>query len=404
MKILQISTGVQKIPPDKMGSPEGHITLLSKHLTRMGHQVTILDRKYSPSDPSLEQLDGVSIVRLPVKSFRPGTLENKLPFLYWLRGGLNTLLFTLKVSKYLKQTHEFDVINTYAISSTFLLVIFNKGLRGRIVYNHHAAFWPSQSGGILNRILLLMGGFTVKRVKKTIVLNDSMKQQFTTRFRLPEQKIMVIPSAIDISLLSFTATDDIKAKYQLNDRRLVLFVGRINRMKGLEYLIKAADIVVNKYGYGDLLFLLVGPFENVEIDRPGEYTARILNLVKACNLEENVELTGTVPLDELRKLYLACDVFVLPSIVEEFGLVIMEAMATGKPVVATKTRGSLMQVRDGWNGFLVKIGDEKELAEKIKYLLDNPEEARRMGANAKEFARNFDWSIIAPKYIEAYAS
>ena len=404
MKILQISTGVQKIPPDKMGSPEGHITLLSKHLARMGHQVTILDRKYSPSDPSLEQLDGVSIVRLPVKSFRPGTLENKLPFLYWLRGGLNTLLFTFKVSKYLKQQPEFDSINTYVISSTFLLVIFNKGLRGRMVYNHHAAFWPSQSGGILNRILILLGGFTLKRVKKAIVMNDTMKQQFTTCFRLPQQKIMVLPSGIDIGLPSFTDTNDIKAKYQINGRRIVLFVGRINRMKGLEHLIKAADIVVNQYGYRDALFLLVGPFENVEMDSPGEYTARLLDLVKACNLEKNVELVGTVPLDELRKLYLACDVFVLPSIVEQLPLVIIEAMMSGKPVVASTTTGALMQVRDGWNGFLVEIGDEKELAEKIRYLLDNPEEARRMGANAKEFARNFDWSIIAPKYIEAYAS
>ena len=64
----------------------------------------------------------------------------------------------------------------------------------------------------------------------------------------------------------------------------------------------------------------------------------------------------------------------------------------------------LMQVRDGWNGFLVEMGNEEELAEKIRYLLDNPDKANQMGANAKEFARQFDWSNITQRYLEVYIS
>jgi glycosyltransferase involved in cell wall biosynthesis len=405
MKILHISTGVQKIPLDKTGGPEGHITFMSKYLAELGHEVTILDRKHSPTDPPLEQADSINIVRLPVKSFPPNSLEGKLPFLYWLRSGLNTALFTLRVNNYLKQAANFDVINTYVISSTFVLLILNKPLRARTFYNHHAAFWPSQSGGILNRILLRLGGFTMKRVKKTIVQNDSQRSQLIRCLKLPEQKFVSLPPGIDMNLFSFgTGVDDIKAKYHLNGRRVALFAGRINQMKGLECLIKAANIMVNQYGYRDALFLLAGPFESVEIDKPGRYTARILNIVKSFNLEQNVSLTGTVPLADLRKLYLVCDIFVLPSIVEQFPLVVIEAMASGKPVVATETPGTLMQVKDGWNGFLVEIGNEQELAEKIKYLLDNPDEARRMGANAREFAREFDWAKLAQRYVEVYAT
>ncbi|MCL0073613.1 glycosyltransferase family 4 protein [Dehalococcoidia bacterium] len=405
MRILHISTGVQKIPPDRVGSPEGHISFMSKYLVKMGHEVTILDRKYSPFDPSLEQVDGINIVRLPVKSFPPSALEGKFPFLYWIRSGLNTTLFTFKVNKCLKQAGEFDVMNTYVISLTFLLLILNKGLNGKIFYNHHAAFWPSQSGGILNRLLLLLGSFTMKRVKRTIVQNDSQRSHLIRCLKLAEQKFVVLPPGIDMHLSSSnTKVNDIKAKYQLNGRKLILFVGRINQMKGLEYLVRAANIVINQYNYEKALFLLVGPFESVEIDKPGGYTARIFDLIKSFKLEDNVRLTGTVPLDDVTKLYLACDMFILPSVVEQFPLVVIEAMAAGKPVVATKTPGALMQVRDGWNGFLVEIGDEEELAEKTRYLLDNPEEARRMGANAREFAQGFDWSIIVQRYLEVFTA
>lgn len=402
MRILQISTGVQKIPLGKLGSPEGHITFMSQQLAKIGHEVTILDRRHSVDDPLSEWVNGVNIVRLPVRYFPPSALEGKLPFLYWMRSVLNTISFIFKVNKYLKQTGEFDVINTYVISATFLLVLLNKKLRSKIFYNHHAAFWPSQSRGILNRFLLLLGSFTTRRVKKVIVQNSSAKSEFTTRLKLPERKVVVLPPGVYVNWFSYTEVNDIKAKYRLDAKKIVLFVGRINKMKGLEYLVGAANILVNQCHYEDALFLLVGPFESVEVDKPGAYTARIFNLIKSFKLEQNVRLTGTVPLDDLRKLYSICDIYVQPSVVDQFSITVIEAMASSKPVVATKTPGALMQIRDGWNGFLVEIGDEKGLAEKIRYLFDNPEEARRMGANAREFAREFDWSIISQKYLEVY--
>lgn len=408
MKILHISTGVNKIPLDRFGCPEGHMFFMSKSLAKMGHQVTILDRKYLPDVPSFEDIDGVKIVRLPVKWFSPDVVkkEGRFPsFCRWICSNLNAVLFMLKANAYLRKVGEFEAINTYVISTTFVLVILNKGLRGRIFYNHHNPFWPSQSGGILNRLLSLLRGFPLKRVKMIITQNDSSMTQLITRFKVPETKIASIPAGIDTSLFSpEIKLDDVKEKYRLNRVRVILFVGKIGRVKGIEYLVKAVDIIVNQPGYRDALFLLVGPYEEFEINEPGEYTARILNLIKSFKLEQNVRLTGTLPLDELTKLYLACDIFVLPSVVEQFPLVVIEAMAAGKPVVATKTLGALMQVTDGWNGFLVEIGDERELAEKIKYLLDNPEEAKQMGINARETAEQFDWSIVAQKYLAVYAA
>lgn len=406
MRILQISNAVTKISVDRAGGAERTVFFLSKHLSQLGHEVTLLDRKYSPDDPPFEQTEGINIVRLSAKHFSPlpTALGEKFPFLNWIRNGLNRSLFFFKVNHYLKQREsEFHAIHAHWIGGIFLLLISNKSLKEKIFYTHHENYWPLQFGGMLNRLLLPIRSFALKRVKRIIVQNDLARSDFVRHLKLPEQKVVVLPAGININLPRLdTELNDIKAKYQLNGRRVILFVGRVSKEKGIEYLIKAANTLVNQFNYKDALFLVVGPFEGTEIDKPGTYTASILSLIESFKLKDSAKLTGAVPLDDLNKLYLACNIFVLPSFVEQFPAVVMEAMASGKPVVATKTQGALAQVRDGWNGFLVEIGNEKELAEKIRHLLDNPDEAKQMGTNAREFAKNFEWPDVAKEYLAVY--
>ncbi|RLF07945.1 MAG: glycosyltransferase family 4 protein, partial [Thermoprotei archaeon] len=95
--------------------------------------------------------------------------------------------------------------------------------------------------------------------------------------------------------------------------------------------------------------------------------------------------------------------FVLPSLEEGFGVVLTEALASGKPLVGSNVGGIPAQIKDGWNGFLVESGNEKQLAEKIRYLIDNPEERERMGENSRKLAREeFDWEKIAERYLKVY--
>jgi len=242
MRILQISTGVQRIPPDKLGSPEGHITLLSKELVKMGHEVTILDRMESVSDAPYEQLDCVKIIRLPVKYLRPNKMENKLSFMRWLRGGLNTIFFILKVSRWLKHNKQFDVINTYVISQAFILILLHNNLRTKLIYNHHASFWPSQHAGIIKKFLLSsLGHFTINRVKLIIVLNETVRKHFISQFSIKDSQIVVLPTGLDFNMLRLDMTlDQEKLVYQLEEKRVVLFVGRINPDKGFPLCIGSA--------------------------------------------------------------------------------------------------------------------------------------------------------------------
>jgi len=122
-------------------------------------------------------------------------------------------------------------------------------------------------------------------------------------------------------------------------------------------------------------------------------------------LERSILFTGSLPLEGVRMLYAASDIFVLPSLAEGDPLVVVEAMASGKPIIGTKVGGIPHKVRDGWNGFLIDPGDEQQLADKIKYLIDNPEERKMMGANSRRYAEEeFDWRKVAELMVMVYQS
>jgi len=190
----------------------------------------------------------------------------------------------------------------------------------------------------------------------------------------------------------------VKERFGMTGRTTVMFAGTITPRKGVETLIKAAELIVNRSERRDVLFLLVG---NPSIDK--EFADRMEEYVKNSGLGNNVKFTGFVGHEDLRVLYSACDIFVLPSFEEGFGIVLTEAMASGKPLVATDVGGIPMQVRDGWNGFLVEPGNDKQLAEKSLYLISHVVDREQMGRNSRMLAeKRFNWKKITERYFKVY--
>jgi len=211
---------------------------------------------------------------------------------------------------------------------------------------------------------------------------------------IPEEKLEVIPNGVNAEEFNVSEKEieSVRKKYGLEEI-VVMFAGTVTPRKGVLQLIRAAEIL--KYGK-DALFLIVG---NLNLDR--EYVQKVMEYAKSRGV--NVKFTGFVPYDDLKALYSACDIFVLPSFEEGQGVVLLEAMASGKPLIGSKVGGIPMQIRDGWNGFLCEPGNEKQLAEKIRYLIEHQEERERMGKNSRKLAEEeFDWRKIAEKYLEVY--
>jgi glycosyltransferase involved in cell wall biosynthesis len=203
----------------------------------------------------------------------------------------------------------------------------------------------------------------------------------------------VIPNGVNIedSNLNEEEVERVRKKYGLRGTT-VMFAGTVTPRKGVEYLVRAAEILNRE----DVHFLVVG---NLKLDKG--YAERVREYANRKNLK--VKFTGFVPYEDLKALYSASSIFVLPSFEEGDPIALKEALAAGKPLIGTNVGGIPAQIREGWNGFLVEPANERQLAEKIKYLVENPSERTRMGENSRKLTEDkFDWSKIAKRYLEVY--
>ncbi|MFH2136872.1 MAG: glycosyltransferase, partial [Patescibacteria group bacterium] len=210
------------------------------------------------------------------------------------------------------------------------------------------------------------------------------------------EKFIEVPFGVDAE--KFCPAEpraDLVKKFELPVGRTILFVGGLDRahyFKGLEVLIKArADIQNAK-------ILVVGD---------GDLRSHYEKMVEGLNLGDQVIFAGSVAAEDLPNYYNLADVVVLPSLdqSEAFGIVLIEAAACGKPVIASNLPGVRSVVEYGVNGFTVMPGNAKELAKKINYFLDHPEEVKEFGKNGRgRVLEKYDLKKVGEKLENVIAS
>lgn len=203
------------------------------------------------------------------------------------------------------------------------------------------------------------------------------------------RRVRIITGGVDLSKFSSTNDyKDVEKKYSLKGKNVVLFTGKITEKKGVEYLIKAAPKIDGE------VFVVGG----------GDDTDRLKEIVKRRNIK-NVHITGYIKnRDFFIQFYKRANVFVFPSIWDEpLGLVALEAMACGTPVVASRKGGIPLAVKDGYNGYLVKAKSSKQIADKVNKILANKALQEKLSKNARQTVEEkFDWSIIAKRFHQYY--
>ena len=215
-------------------------------------------------------------------------------------------------------------------------------------------------------------------------------------------KVTVIPAGVDTSL--FYPRDRAQVRAQLGlpdlDTPILLFVGRIERLKGIDTLLESVAVVSRTCSGRNLKVLIVGGGGQTEAENAE--LRRVVQLHRDLNLEEQVEFVGSKPQEMLPLYYAAADITVMPSHYESFGLVAVEAMASGTPVIASNVGGLSFTVKDGETGYLVPEENHFALAEQVHTLLKNPELRLRMGEEAAIHAQQYSWSNIADQIIAVY--
>lgn len=224
---------------------------------------------------------------------------------------------------------------------------------------------------------------------KLIALTKFEKEELQ-KYGIPRDKIEVVPNGIDLSMFSpLPPKDKFKKKFKIKGR-LILFVGQLRRRKGPEYLIMSMPKILEEYPDTSLVF--IGYKRNKKI----EY------IVKENNLENHIRFLGFLSERDKIAAYRSADVFCLPTNYEGFGIVYLEAMACGTPIVTTDTPGVMEIVIPKRNGLLVPPKDPNELARAIIKLFDSPSLSKKISKNNISDVKKYDWKIIAEKIESIY--
>ncbi len=218
-------------------------------------------------------------------------------------------------------------------------------------------------------------------------------------------RVHVVAPGVDLTTFSRVDRAEARRKIGAGPGPLLLFVGRLERLKGVDIAIRALAELRNG-GRHDLKLLVVGSDVRERGVREGDEseTQRLKYVAASLGVRDSVEFAGSVAHHELPYFYSAADVCVMPSYSESFGLVGLEAQACGCPVVGSGVSGIRSVVRDGVTGFLVDGDNPSDYAERIGRLLDETELARLMGLRGQLLAQRFSWNRTADRLAEMFTS
>jgi phosphatidylinositol alpha-1,6-mannosyltransferase len=248
----------------------------------------------------------------------------------------------------------------------------------------------------------MKNNFILKKFIKVIFNNANIiftNSNYTTNlirnFQICNENIITIPLGANDHIYDFKLYNikNYKEEYNLSNRKIVLTVGNLSKRKGHKFVIESIEILKNKFP--EILYLIVGK---------GKEEKYLRNLIKQKELDYYIKIIGFVPMQDLPKYYLMCDVFVLNSTidrdrqVEGFGIVLIEANLMGKPVIGTKGSGIEDAIEHNKNGILVPIDDPNETAKTIERLLVNPQLAKQMGEYGYRRAKDsFTWEKVVAR-------
>jgi D-inositol-3-phosphate glycosyltransferase len=284
-----------------------------------------------------------------------------------------------------------------------------EGLRYDVIHSH---YWLS---GLAAHELRAAWGTPIIQMFHTLGQMKNMvasspqewepERQMVWLYGADAGKISVVPCGVDLDLFRPTPPEEARRILGLPaSRRIVLFVGRIEPLKGIDTLLRAIALIVPEIPHwqDDLSVIIVGGAPGAGIEKVNAELARLERLRAELGIEDLVTFQGAKDQDILAYYYSAAEMVVMPSRYESFGMVALEAMACGRPVVASKVGGLAFSVQDGQTGFLVPERNAEALADRIRLLLGDHDLRQRLGRQAAQWARRYSWPVVANQIVDLY--
>ncbi|HWD39978.1 MAG TPA: glycosyltransferase family 4 protein [Fimbriimonas sp.] len=388
MRVIMLSW---EYPPRIVGGISPHVYELSQQLQAKGVEVHVVTKNTPQAPDEVTEPSGVQVHRVHLAD-KPNDFLHEIQLLNvatdlrvrklledWRPGGQPTMFhahdwLSLDSARELKYEYKLPMIATVHATE--------KGRHGGIFndtskYIHEQEYWLTYEAW------------------RVIVCSEFMKGEVVNSFNVPPDKVDIIYNGINASKFEFdwTARERaaVRAKLALPEEKIVMFVGRFVREKGIQVLLNAASVVLAQEP--TTKFMIVG----------GGHRERLEKFVEWTGLKDKILFTGFMANRSLHELYRVADVAVFPSLYEPFGIVALEGMAAGAPVVTSDAGGLPEVVLHDQTGTLSYSGNAESLAWAILHVLRNPEKAHKLSENAKKrLHTDFDWSGLADKTIGVY--
>ena len=326
--------------PTCHGGGEIAVYEITKRLKERGIDIKVL----TTGNQSIKEYKGIRTIRMPINRY---LMNFAAPFVC-------------------KHAKDVDLIHTNNYNACFSSWLAGKWLNKPVVCWVHEVFnkkWFEMRGPIGGTLSRIVERLQVRHDFDRFLFFGKHMRQSAVRIGIPFEKTIVIRPGLEFK------------KYKMREKEpYVLFVGSLIKRKGLDYLIQAAKELK------DARFLIVG--EGAERERLEKMAP------------DNVQFLGYVSKERLMDLYSRALIFCLPSIGEGFGLVLLEAMASGCAIVST--------VPLDYEGMKIGIGGVDALTNSIEYLINNPKVALKMGSGNRKKAKEYSWSDFIDKLVQVY--
>ena len=317
-----------------------------------------------------------------------------------------------QVPRILKE-EKIDLIHSHTAHMPDLLLMFRK-LHTPIITTVHTTIKSQRIGTkfskrsfsdmelsekatyVMYPALRLAEQFYYRHKRSYISPSNWMKRWVEENFHI-KKNISVIPNSVDIRDWKYRNHDPLESgefSEKLKNRRIILYVGRLLTMKGVDVLMEAIPSVLSRMGKEDPLFVFVGPGESI----------RYSSMAKSKRIESSCIFTGPTSREGVVQLMKKAELLVAPSFIENTPYTILESMACGVPVIASNVGGVSEIIENGYNGMLVEPNSSEAITNSITKLLEDPSLQHTMGERAIETIKTkFSWSVNLKKYIEAYS-
>ncbi|MFC1944778.1 glycosyltransferase [Chloroflexota bacterium] len=393
LKIAMLSVhscSMAKLGGKDTGGMSVYIRELARELGRRGHSVDIYTRAYDPLDDQIVELGkGTRLIHL-----RAGELEDihKLVVYSHLDD------FACNVENFRKRNGlEYDLIHSHYWLSGWV------GRQIQCWWNIPHITMFHTLGAVKNAIGIGEDDPELRiQTEKELAWNchrivaatEKEKEELVSYYHARPEIISVIPCGVNLGL--FQPVDKAMARQQLgfDDGSIVLFVGRIDPLKGIDKLLVAMTYLRKRLR---VHLVVVGGDEQSQPEME-----RLQKLAEELHIQDSVTFVGMIRHEELPLYYSAADVCVIPSYYESFGLVALESLACGTPIVATKVGGMERLLSQGKTGGVVTDNAPFRLADKIAELLSKPSTDAETATAARAAVAGFSWSNIAKVIVEEY--